>query len=103
MAEQQQKSLFCCLTMVSKDTQSVVNTLLSDLTWSSKCHAFLILISLISGLSKSIIETVTINQCLPKRTKYFSLMHSYHLKELKQGHDGKTLQLGPGHHNTELQ
>ena len=30
-------------------------------------------------------------------------MHSYHLKELKQGRDGKTLQLGPGHHNTELQ
>ena len=30
-------------------------------------------------------------------------MQSYHLKELKQGRDGKTLQLGPGHHNTELQ
>ena len=37
-----------------------------------------------------------------KEIKYFSLMHSYHLKELKQGHDGKTPQLGPGHHNTEL-
>ena len=82
---------------------SINNILWSDLTWFSMCHAFSIVISLISSLSKSITATVTINQCLPQRIEYFCLMHSYHLKELKQGHDGKTLQLGPGHHNTELQ
>ena len=74
-----------------------------NLRYSIMCHAFSIVISLISSLRQSITATVTINQCLPQRIEYFCLMHSYHLKELKQGHDGKTLQLGPGHHNTELQ